>query len=71
VTTPTVADTINRYVEHLGRGSADGLTALYTSDATVEDPVGTDVRYGHLDAGVLGRPEQPLIGVCRSATVVG
>jgi steroid delta-isomerase len=47
VATPSVADTVNRYVELLGRGSADELTALYTSDATVEDPVGTDVRHGH------------------------
>jgi steroid Delta-isomerase len=47
VTKPSVADTVNRYVELLGSGSADELTALYTSDATVEDPVGTDVRHGH------------------------
>jgi steroid delta-isomerase len=47
VATPSVADTVNRYVELLGRGSADELTALYTSDATVEDPVGTGVRHGH------------------------
>jgi steroid Delta-isomerase len=47
VSKPSVADTVNRYVELLGAGSADELTALYTSNATVEDPVGTDVRHGH------------------------
>jgi steroid delta-isomerase len=44
---PTVADTVNRYVELLGTGSADELAALYTPDATVEDPVGSGVRHGH------------------------
>lgn len=42
----TVADTVNRYVELLGSGSADELSALYTPDATVEDPVGSGVRRG-------------------------
>jgi steroid Delta-isomerase len=44
---PTVADTVNRYVELLATGSADQLVALYTPDATVEDPVGSGVRRGH------------------------
>jgi steroid Delta-isomerase len=44
---PGVADTVNRYVELLGNGSADELAALYTPDATVEDPVGSGVRRGH------------------------
>ncbi len=43
---PTVADTVNRYVELLATGSADELAALYTPDATVEDPVGSGVRHG-------------------------
>ena len=42
----TVADTVNRYVELLASGSADELAALYTPDATVEDPVGSGVRHG-------------------------
>ena len=42
----TVADTVNRYVALLGSGTADELAALYTPDATVEDPVGSDVRRG-------------------------
>jgi steroid delta-isomerase len=43
---PSVADTVNRYVELLANGSADDLAALYTADATVEDPVGSGVRHG-------------------------
>jgi steroid delta-isomerase len=43
---PSIADTVNRYAELLANGSADELAALYTVDATVEDPVGSGVRYG-------------------------
>ncbi|MDX1884210.1 nuclear transport factor 2 family protein [Mycolicibacterium sp. 120270] len=43
----SVADTVNRYAELLASGSADEITALYTPDATVEDPVGSGVRRGH------------------------
>jgi steroid delta-isomerase len=43
---PSVADTVNRYVELLATGSADELAALYTPNATVEDPVGSGVRHG-------------------------
>ncbi len=44
---PTVGDTVNRYAELLGSGSAEDIAALYTPDATVEDPVGSGVRQGH------------------------
>ena len=46
---PTADDyaaTVNRYLELLATGGADELTALYTDDATIEDPVGSDVRRG-------------------------
>ena len=43
---PAVADTVHRYVTLLGAGSADELVALFTPDATVEDPVGSGVRRG-------------------------
>ncbi|RDH78369.1 steroid delta-isomerase [Mycolicibacterium moriokaense] len=43
----TAADTVNSYVELLATGSAEDITALYTADATVEDPVGSGVRHGH------------------------
>src|ERR1700761_5024797 len=42
----TIADTVNRYIELLASGSGDDLAALYTPDATVEDPVGSGVRSG-------------------------
>jgi steroid Delta-isomerase len=39
--------TVNRYLELLNKkGSADDITALYTDDATIEDPVGSEVRRG-------------------------
>jgi steroid delta-isomerase len=44
---PAVADTVHRYVTLLGAGSADELVALFTPEATVEDPVGSGVRRGH------------------------
>jgi steroid Delta-isomerase len=40
------ANTVNRYLELLAKGSAAEITALYTDDATVEDPVGSEVRTG-------------------------
>jgi steroid Delta-isomerase len=42
-----LANTVNRYLELLNKGTADDITALYTDDATIEDPVGSDVRRGH------------------------
>jgi steroid delta-isomerase len=46
---PTADDyaaTVNRYLELLATGGADEITALYADDATIEDPVGSDVRRG-------------------------
>lgn len=41
------AATVNRYLELVGKqGVADEITALYTEDATIEDPIGSDVRSG-------------------------
>ncbi|MDT5010273.1 MAG: steroid Delta-isomerase [Mycobacterium sp.] len=40
------ANTVNRYLELLASGSADDITGLYAEDATIEDPIGTDVRQG-------------------------
>jgi steroid delta-isomerase len=42
-----IAQTVNRYLEFLATGRADDVVTLYTADATLEDPVGTDVRRGH------------------------
>jgi len=40
------AATVNRYLELLATGGADEITALYAADATIEDPVGSDLRRG-------------------------
>jgi steroid Delta-isomerase len=39
--------TVNRYLQLLANGSADQIAALYADDATIEDPVGSDLRRGH------------------------
>jgi steroid delta-isomerase len=54
----TVADTVNRYIELLGSGTADELAALYTPDATVEDPVGSGVRRGQAIRELYSRIEK-------------
>ena len=41
-----ITDTVNRYIELIGKGSADELVELYADDATVEDPVGGEVHIG-------------------------
>lgn len=38
--------TVKRYLELVAKGSADDITALYADGATLEDPVGSDVRRG-------------------------
>lgn len=47
---PTADDyaaTVNRYLELVaGTGTAAEITALYTEDATIEDPIGSDLRRG-------------------------
>ena len=42
-----IREVIEDYVRLVGSGTADQIVALYAEDATVEDPVGTDVRTGH------------------------
>jgi steroid Delta-isomerase len=44
--TERIADTVRSYIELLSAGTADDITALFTDEATVEDPVGADVRVG-------------------------
>jgi steroid Delta-isomerase len=41
-----IADTVNRYISLLAKGSADDLAELYADDATVVDPVGGEVHIG-------------------------
>jgi steroid delta-isomerase len=42
----TMAATVERYLELIGKGSADDIVALFADDATVEDPVGSEPRVG-------------------------
>ncbi len=42
-----ITETVNRYLTLLATGTADNIVALYASDATVEDPIGSDIRRGH------------------------
>ncbi|MCV7285502.1 nuclear transport factor 2 family protein [Mycolicibacterium wolinskyi] len=44
-----IADVIRRYVSLLAAGSADDLLELFAEHATVEDPVGSDVRTGRAE----------------------
>ena len=39
-----VLETIQSYLDLVGKGTADDILALYAEGATVEDPVGTEVR---------------------------
>ena len=41
-----ITETVNRYLESAGRGAVDEIVELYTTDATVEDPVGGEVHIG-------------------------
>lgn len=36
--------TIDRYVQYVATGTTDEVLSLYAEDASVEDPVGTEVR---------------------------
>jgi steroid delta-isomerase len=41
-----IAETVNRYISLVAKGSADDLVELFADDATVEDPVGGEVHIG-------------------------
>jgi steroid Delta-isomerase len=41
-----IADTVNRYIGLVSKGTAADLVELYADDATVEDPVGGEVHIG-------------------------
>ena len=45
-TAENIAETVNRYISLVAKGSADDLVELYADDATVEDPVGGEVHIG-------------------------
>jgi steroid delta-isomerase len=41
-----ITQTVDRYLELLGKGATDEIADLYLEDATVEDPVGGEVHIG-------------------------
>jgi steroid Delta-isomerase len=42
-----ITATVKRYLDLVATGKADDIVPLYAADATIEDPVGTDLRRGH------------------------
>ncbi|CAB4685795.1 MAG: steroid delta-isomerase [Actinobacteria bacterium] len=44
-----VAARVHRYLELVETGTADEVAALFASEATIEDPVGSEVRAGRHD----------------------
>jgi steroid Delta-isomerase len=57
-----ITQTVNRYLELVAKGTADDVLTLYAADATVEDPIGSDLRRDHdaireFYAGFPGRQE--------------
>ena len=46
----TIANTIrqiyDRYPEMVTKGDVEGIVGLYTADATIEDPIGSELRRG-------------------------
>ena len=41
-----IAQTVNRYLELVATGRADDIATLYATDATIEDPIGSDILRG-------------------------
>lgn len=41
-----ITTAVNRYLETVSQGRPDDIAALYAEDATVEDPVGSEVHIG-------------------------
>jgi steroid delta-isomerase len=41
-----ITNAVHRYLESVSQGRPDDIAALYAEDATVEDPVGSDVHIG-------------------------
>ncbi|MGO9694342.1 MAG: nuclear transport factor 2 family protein [Mycobacterium sp.] len=57
-----ITATVHRYLELIANGGADDIVELFADDATVEDPVGSDVYIGrpaiHGFYGTLGNLER-------------
>lgn len=42
----TILQIYERYPEMLTKGDVEGIVALYAADATIEDPIGSELRRG-------------------------
>lgn len=42
-----IRSVVDRYPELASKGDVDALVALYAEDATIEDPIGSELRRGH------------------------
>jgi steroid Delta-isomerase len=42
---------VDAYIAAMSSNDKEGYVALFATDATVEDPVGSDVRKGHVEIG--------------------
>ena len=45
-TSDEIRATVQRYVELMNQGDADGIATLYAEDATLEDPIGGPIQRG-------------------------
>lgn len=41
-----ITETVNRYLALVATGTAEEIVTLYAADATIEDPIGSDIRRG-------------------------
>ena len=44
--TQYIRELYDRYPEMVTKGDVDGILALYAEDATLEDPIGSEIRVG-------------------------
>ena len=42
-----IRTTVQRYLDLVATGTAEEIVALYAPDASIEDPVGSELRVGH------------------------
>jgi steroid Delta-isomerase len=42
-----ITEAVKRYLALVAKGKTDDIVALYAAGATVEDPIGADLRRGH------------------------
>lgn len=42
-----ITETVTRYLALVATGTADDIVTLYAADATIEDPIGAEIRRGH------------------------